>query len=345
LTYSRNDPAARLTLGLLSLVVAVFAVPPSCPAQKPPLAAGIRVTFAGYPGCVRLENATTRVTIVPQSGARVLEYSLQGRNVMHLNPAQDGWTYVPGKPGIDPCGGRLDFGPEFTAPRHSELMLGPWQVVAASPRFCRLVSPVNQATGVQLIREFALASTGSHLRCTQTIHNGSSVTKHWFHWSRTLALAGGVFVVPLNPESRFPKGYLRYGPGPILSYQPEADPLVHVRDGFLELTGAPREPKYGVDSVAGWLAYITPNDVLFIKRFPVYPERLYGEVAPFTVCVYYNQNIGCELEPLGPRENILPGRSVSFTEDWYLLDQPCPKADTPVDLRALTARVTSTTGQ
>ncbi len=325
----------------------VLALPVLClasvMASDPARAEAVRVEFAGYSGCVELRNEATRVVIVPQCGGRVLEYSLNGRNALHLNPAQNGWMWTPGEKTIDPCGGRLDIGPEMTIPRHLPLWFGVWQVESAGPRFCRIVSPPDEATGVQLMREFALDAAGSHLRVTQTIRNISRETKHWCHWSRTLALSGGVFVVPVNPRSRYPRGYLRYGPGPVLSYSPEPDPIVRVRDGFFEMAGVPQFPKYGLDSLAGWLAYVAPNDVLFIKKFPVYPKRVYTEVAAFTVCVFHHKEIGCELEPIGPQEEIRPGKSASFTEDWWLADHPCPKEGASLDLKALEHLVKDTT--
>ena len=41
-----------------------------------------------------------------------------------------------------------------------------------------------------------------------------------------------------------------------------------------------------------------------------------------------------ELEPIGPRENIAPGKSASFTEDWWLFPYEFP-GDKEVDLKAL----------
>jgi hypothetical protein len=163
-------------------------------------------------------------------------------------------------------------------------------------------------------------------------------------------------VVPLNPESRFPKGYITYGPGPVMTFDPQENANVRRRDGFLEIRGTPPHAKFGIDSYAGWLAYVMPNDVTFVKRFATYPDRMYGEMAAFTISIYYypaEENLAhrglpvdfCELEPIGPREDIRPGRSASYTEDWWLLPQAFPKAGEDLDLKALQRLVEEKTGR
>ena len=144
----------------------------------------------------------------------------------------------------------------------------------------------------------------------------------WCHWSRTLAEGGGICLVPLTANSRFPKSYIMYGPGAALSFT--NDPNVRLRGGFLEILGTPQYPKLGMDSYAGWLCYLLKSDLMFVKRFPTYPNRVYNEMAAITVCIYYFKDIMCELEPMGPMERIAPGASASFTEDWWLLPYPFP---------------------
>jgi hypothetical protein len=63
------------------------------------------------------------------------------------------------------------------------------------------------------------------------------------------------------------------------------------------------------------------NDLMFVKRFPTYPSRVYNEMAALTVAIWYFKDLMCELEPIGPMERIAPGQSAAFTEVWWLL--PC----------------------
>jgi len=91
------------------------------------------------------------------------------------------------------------------------------------------------------------------------------------------------------------------------------------------------------DSYAGWLAYITKENQLFIKLYPVFPLENYGEIAASTACVYY-KDLMCEIEPIGPMEKIAPGREVSFTEYWYLFGSKYPD-DKQADLAGVQNRI------
>ncbi|MFH1006890.1 MAG: hypothetical protein V1800_05215 [Candidatus Latescibacterota bacterium] len=296
------------------------------------------VEHSGYSDCIRLENEHARVILGLHGGGRVLEYSWKGENAIYLDAAQNGWKYGPEKSGIDPYGGRLDIGPEVVIPRHPDLWLGSWEGEITGPGAARLISVEDAATGVQLVREFQLDPVSSQLTCTQIIRNISDEDKHWCHWSRTLAQGGGICLIPLTRPSRFPNNYIMYGPGPVMNYLPN-DPNILVRQEFLEITGPPSQPKLGMDSCEGWLGYLMRNDLLFVKRFPTYPDRVYNEMAGLTISIYYCENRFCELEPIGPMEHIPPGGSVSFTETWWLLPFPFPEGGSDLDLDDLSERV------
>ncbi len=120
------------------------------------------------------------------------------------------------------------------------------------------------------------------------------------------------------------------------------DPNVRMRGNFLEVRGPTRFPKLGFDSNAGWFAYVMPHDQAFVKRYPSPKDGVYPEIAGLTLCFWYpkaEQVPACELEPHGPRKTIPPGGSVSFTEDWYLLEHKFPPAGEEIDLEKLAAQV------
>ena len=314
-----------------------MAAPSSIAAQQ---ARGARIIeHSGYSDCIELFNDSTRIVLCPAVGGRILEYSLNGKNSLYLDPKQTGWLWT-GQAPIDPSGGRFDIGPEMTIPRHPKLWLGRWQGQITGPRAARLISEEDDATGVRLIRDFELDKSSSKLVCKQNVRNISNQTRYWCHWSRTLALGGGVCVIPLTEPSRFPNKYVMYGPGSCINFRP-SDPNIRVRDGFLEIIGTPANPKLGMDSYAGWLCYLTTNDLMFVKRFPTYPDRVYSEVAGLTISIWYYKDIMCELEPIGPMEKIAPGKSASFTETWWLVPFEFPAQGTNVDLDRL-AKVVET---
>jgi len=299
--------------------------------------------FRGYRDCLELKNAGTRVVICPTAGGRILEYSWHGQNSLYLNPRDRGPVGSTTE-SIPMSAGRFDIGPEMVIPRHKTLWSGRWQGAIIGPRAARVTSAPDQATGVQLVREFRLDAHTSHLTCKQTIINVSKQPVSWCHWSRTFALGNGICIIPLSQPSRFPNSYVMYHEGGLININPR-DPHIRQRDGFLEILGVPRYPKLGMDSTKGWLAYLMTNDLMFVKRFPTYPDRVYNEAAGLTLSIWYPADRRVELEPIGPRERLAPGDRASFQEDWWLLPQKFPGQETQLDLPALARRINRETGR
>jgi hypothetical protein len=293
------------------------------------------ITERKYPGCIELSNDSVRVVLEPNLGGRVLAYERYGKNVLYVDDAQDGLIYE-GK-NRHPSAGRCDFGPEKTVPPHPLLYLGKWQARITGDREAEMISQKDSATGVQLIRRFRLAKSGNRLEFTQVIKNTSNSSKSYCHWSRTFVKGGGISLAPLNPHSRYPRKYILYGPGNIMNFMPEIEESIRIREGILEILAPPSQPKFVTDTEQGWLAYITLDNQLFIKKYPVYPLRIYGEMAASTACVYYKP-LYCEIEPIGPMETIAPGKESAFTEYWYLFDYQYP-ADKKANLKELLTRI------
>ncbi len=296
------------------------------------------IDYHGYSGCIALENQNTRVVLGPHCGGRVLEYSWKGTNSLVLNPRNKGRVYEPGEPIFKVEGGRFDIAPEKIVPPHPNLWLGKWQGEITGPRSATMTSIKDPATGVQLIREFKLDKNSSKLICTQIIKNISDETKRYCHWGRTFLPGGGICLLPLSDYSRFPNKYIMYESSKLINYAPH-DPKITLRDGFLEVRPLPKFPKIGTDSYEGWLCYLMKEDMMFVKRFPTYPDRVYNEVGGMTVSVWYSKRNICELEPIGPMEIIAPGSSAAFTEQWWLLPYKFPGPNAEVDLTEVTKLV------
>lgn len=287
------------------------------------------IKYRGYNSCIELKNNNVRVVLCPELGGRILGYELNGKNVLYQNPEMDGKINEQKVVLRNPDGGRFDIGPEHIVPSRPALFLGKWTGEIRGKREADLISQKDTSTGVQLIRNFRLDDNSSRLYVTQTIRNTSNVTKYYCHWSRTFVKGGGISMTPLNSRSRFPKGYLIYGPGSVMDFKPAEEANIRVRNGILEIIGAPARPKFVMDLEDGWLAYITKDNQLFIKKFPVYPNRVYGEMSGANVSIWYNKEEMCEIEPIGPMETIRPGEQVSFTETWYLFDFKYPEDKKP----------------
>jgi hypothetical protein len=272
----------------------------------------------------------------------VLEFSVDGVDAMWLDDADKNWT--PGKPPSSSAG-RFDYGPELVVPAHPKTWSGEWTAEIASDGSAKLTSP--REAGVQLVREFRFVPHGDNvgLACKQTIINVSQETREVCHWGRSFSPGGGICIIPLGDRpSRFPSKYAMYEDSAIINVR-NTDDRIRVRDGFLEILAPPRKPKLGFDSYAGWIGYVMPNDTLFVKRFPTFPDRVYNEAAALTLSVWYPTGPRIELEPIGPRERLKPGESASFIETWWLLKHEFPKAGARLDLKEVARKVTAATSE
>ena len=301
------------------------------------------VKYSGYTEAIELKLGTTRAVLGPQAGGRVLEFSAGGDNAMYLDDAEQKWQ--PGKPGPITAG-RFDYGPELVVTPHPKTWAGEWTAELTPTRGAKLTGPRDDG-GIQVTREFRLIPHGEYvgLSCQQTLTNVSKEVREVCHWGRSFSPGGGICVVPLGDRpSRFPSKYAMYEDSAVINVRAK-DENIRERDGFLEILAPPRKPKLGFDTYAGWLAYAMPNDTLFVKRFPAFPDRVYNEAAGLTLSVWYPTGPRIELEPIGPRERLKPGESAAFTEEWWLLSHPFPKKGDKLDLKALAEQVAKQTSE
>jgi len=289
--------------------------------------------FGRYPKAVRLLGKHSQAVLCPEAGGRVLEFSSRDRQGLYLDPQELVDDTSKGPP---MTAGRFDIGPELTIAPHPALWGGAWTAEITGPHSARMVSQHDAGTGLQLIRDFTLEETdhAARLICRQTMCNVSSEVRECCHWGRSFSPGGGICVIPLAGKSKFPSKYAMYEDSAIINVR-NTDDQIRERDGCLEILSPPRKPKLGFDSQAGWLAYVLPDNTLFVKRFATHPDRVYSEAAGLTLSVWYPTGPRIELEPIGPREQLPPGAAATFTEDWWLGEFPYPAAGEQIDLAAL----------
>ena len=296
------------------------------------------VNYFGYDDCIELKNGKTRVILCPAAGGRVLEYSIDGTNVLYLPPGSEGWRQTAEDKRGKMHAGRFDIGPEKMVKRGRILWQGPWQGELTGDRSARMTSEFDKQSGVRLTRDFRLDANNSRLLCTQTIANESNEPVSLCHWSRTFAVGGGIAVVPRSPRGRFPKGFVLYQEGESITIDAD-DPNIQVSDEAVVVMGPPSSPKLGFDSHAGWLAYLAPTDQLFVKRYRTFPQRAYNEFASLTASVWYPEGDMVEVEPIGPAEELRPGEKANFTEEWWLLKHSFPSNIEDFDFSAIKRKV------
>lgn len=305
------------------------ATAPAAPASQSPATADWRART------LAIGNGSVQVVADPGLGGRLLAYGPPGGNILYDDAAHPNWYFPHDNHWIGPAAGRFDVGPEEVIPEHPVLWTGAWTGQRTDDLHIVLSSPPDPASGLQLERRFALDPSGSHLRCTQVMRNITDRTLRRAYWGRSMVAGGGIVVVPVAADSRYPNGYLTYAGWPDyrINMRPK-DPAVTVRDGCA-IVGPGLATKLGFDGTAGWIAYLTRSGTLLLKRYPVDPARRYADIAGLTASLWSDGQGVLEVEPLGPEEVLAPGASAAFSEDWWLLPFPWPGDPAKVDLEAV----------
>lgn len=283
--------------------------------------------YGGWKDCLVLRGGDCKAVIVPAVGGRVLNYSLNGENIIFDNPDSNGRTLLNAS-NFWAGGYQLDIGPELRGiPNHKWLWQGPWGWRVPRPFTVHTYSEPELAVGVQLDKEFVIDPDTGDLGVTQRMRNIITNDISFCLWDRTLCKAGGFALIPLNRKSRFKAGWsIRRGQRvPEFRYDGDkpADPRVRVMDGVLvaQAKSLAESPslKIGADSDAGWIAYARGR-VLFVKYFPVFRDGNYSDGGN-TVEFYCSDRVA-ELEPLSPEVTLKPGETYPFPEKWTLIELP-----------------------
>lgn len=278
------------------------------------------ITAYGYDSCVLLRNSNTEVILEPNAGGRVIRYAYNGVNVLYEDSLQNGWTSTEKMPRSNGhlAGGRFDIGPSRTKPNTDLFLFGKWKAVITGKLSARLISQTDPVTNIYLIRDFKLDKLSSKLSCTQTIVNKSDKPFTVSFWSRTFATGNGICIMPVPVKSRFPKKYIMFMTRDTINMLP-VDANIYTENNHLIIKGPPQKAKLEMDVAApAWIAYAETNNLLFVKKFAVVTNKPYGDVTAANASIWYNGTQMTEIEPIGPMETILPGKKVSFTEEWFI---------------------------
>lgn len=319
-----NRRSSSIVCALAVLIIASDAM-----SQEETFEGVAKIKFLNYENCIELKNDDTRVVLGHHVGGRILEYSVRGNNILYLSPEESNWTSGKTDQKLPSSAGRFDVGPEIKQVRGRAIWQGPWTVKPTGDRSARMTSPVDPDSKMQVIRDIELDSESSRLTIIQTVKNVGDEKLNQGYWSRTFAKHGGVAIVPCNPKhSRMPDMYYSARSRYLINMKAE-DPAIRRVEDFLLIEGPTEFPKLGFDACTGWVAYQTRDDQLFVKRYPVFPDRKYAEPTGINLSIFYPKKDWmpiCEIEPIGPLERLKPNESASFTVEWWLLDRPFPES-------------------
>ncbi|MCD6335757.1 MAG: hypothetical protein J7M27_10575 [Candidatus Latescibacteria bacterium] len=285
-------------------------------------------------GTFVMDNGLITVAVVPDIGARVMQYDLDGHPSIYVNPDELGKVHTPSSSSGWPNYGGFKNWPapqdRWGWPPPPMLDFGAYKVdiVLDSPDSC-VVScegPVEQwkTAGLRFIRRLTIYRGSSRVRVEQTLINDGETEARWSVWDITQAIVNHPgeedwtnfwVYFPIKTDSKFGKDGFQVMTGSETNPQWKA----HVAEGIAAVqydhnSGA----KIGSDSDGGWVAYVDERDgYTYAKKFSYFEGAEYPDDGS-PVEVYTSNGLPyLEVEVLSPLVDLTAGASYTFTEDWY----------------------------
>jgi hypothetical protein len=296
--------------------------------------------YGGWTNALMMAGGDCRLVVLPSVGGRIVQYSLNGDNILYEEPGSGGKTIESAPEGFVVGGYQCELGPVMPGlPDRTAFWVGPWKWVAPRPNQVRLDSEPDPALGVRVSREILMDPDSGEIGLEQRVTNVSNKEAVVYLWDRTLCKGDGFALLPMAKKSRFPAGWsvARRDAAGKVSYESgaAADPRVKVLEQILVVQARGAPMKVGVDSDQGWMAYTTGR-LLLVKYFAWSPKGNYtdgGNTMEFSF-----EEKRAELQPLGPESRLQPGESDVLPEKWLLLDLQ-KSVSTFAEARALARRI------
>ncbi|MBK8985616.1 MAG: hypothetical protein IPM39_05980 [Chloroflexi bacterium] len=271
--------------------------------------------FYGLPTQI-LENEFLRLEYLAEAGPRLVRLFLAGSDQNLLAEAPETFWETPYGRFYIRGGHRLWHAPE-AMPR-TYLPDNAGLFVTALPDGARLEGPQEPYSAIGKTMTIRLHDGRPALTIEHTLLNAGMWPVELAPWAITQMRLGGTAVFPqqigpLDEAGLLPNRQLTLWP-----YTQLTDSRLHLDDDYIFVGPdvVARPCKIGSFNRRGWLAYFL-DDVLFVKRFPVYDGRPHPDFG-CNAEIYVNDQC-LELESLGPLTLLQPGESVSHSETWEII--------------------------
>ncbi len=274
-----------------------------------------RVSFGGWPNCVRLAAGDLELIATTDIGPRIIRFGFAGGpNLFKEYEDQRGLTG--GAEWRIYGGHRLWHAPEAKprtyAPDNDPVT---WEWDGAT---LRLTPAVEASTGIEKQIEIALAPDGSEARVLHRLINRNLWDIETAPWALSVMAPGGRLIAPQEPFRPHSEWLLPARPLVLWHYTDLSDPRWTLGARFLQLRQDPSRAtpqKIGFLNRQGWAAYALAG-LLFVKRYAALENAAYPDYGCNTE-TFTNADM-LEVETLGPLARIPAGGAVEHLERWSL---------------------------
>lgn len=290
-----------------------------------------RVSYGGWPDCVRLSNGVLELVATAAVGPRVLRFGfVGGQNLFREFEDQLGLT---GGDDWRPYGGHRFWHAPEAKPRTFWPDNEPVEVHYDNGMLL-LTQPLERSTGLQKQIEIELFSD-RQVNVVHRLINRNLWAVTLAPWALSVLAQGGRAIVPQEPFKSHTENWLPARPLVLWTYTDMADPRWTWGSRYIQLRqdpGAQTFQKFGTANTRGWAAYVLGGEV-FLKRYAFDPKATYADMGCNTE-VFTNADM-LELETLGPEVTLPPGGSVVHEEKWFLFKAEVGETDDAIDAALL----------
>lgn len=283
----------------------------------------------------RLKNRFIEVSVAPELGGRIMEFSLSGRNFLFENPLLKGdanvqaarprdgeWLNYGGEKIWPAPQGWDDPEREWGGPPDPFIDGGRFEVLSEGENFIELASPVEPRSGVQIFRKIEILDGESRVKISAKLFNRSEKAKRWSLWP-----VAQMAHTSESCEASVPAG----ASGWKVMHGLVNNPQYVFDGGILRVKCMRIVGKAGALAPAGWTAFGDPeNGRLFAASFKFDPSADYPDSTSVQIwtsgegAIYSRKKLRIfgapgpenpaytELEILSPLSDIRPGGFAGF---------------------------------
>lgn len=306
-----------------------------------------KTIYKGWNDSFMISSPLMTAIIVPQIGGRIMHYGPGDHNFLWTNERLYGKVAGP-----IPCNPRFDdwfnFGGDKTwpapqgwngnhqwpGPPDQVIDGGSYHVCHTLPDTLTVISELDPLTGLIVSRKISLGDHDTSLVVSSTFTNKSNKITYWAPWHITqlaVDVAGSLYI-PLNQQSRYSHGFQ------VLFGDTNNPQWVRPSDDLLRVDYHGKVGKIGVDSTAGWLAFVAGNNAVFCQRFEPQLDQLdkYPDQGATVECWTMGDGVAAdfdwgtlgqrylEAEVLSPMSALGPGEQKSLEVTWNYAHCPPP---------------------
>jgi hypothetical protein len=273
-----------------------------------------KISFGGWPNCIRLTNGSVDLVATTDVGPRILRFGFTNeQNFFHLIPGHAGKT-----------GGdiyRMYGGHRFwIAPENIPLSYYPDNFPVDYSLHANTLKLSQKESTTKIVKqlEITLDDGENEARILHRFINEGTAPIELAPWGLSLMAAGSRGIVPQEPYGEGDDFLLPARSMALWQYTIMNDPRWIWGDRYIQAKHDPgytSEQKIGVLNKQQWVACYLNKQVL-IKKFPYDPTATYPDFNSNNE-VYINGNF-LEIETLGPLCRLGPGAIIEHPEHWLL---------------------------